>query len=154
MLRIPMWTLLAAAVLAATGCATPADPSNATASRPDATADNEARPTTVRISTSAWRPGDPGRRALVGGKLRFTRAGCPRLGSRTGVVWPAGYTSVVKPNGDQVIVTADGQQIAEGDTIEAGGAIAGGPAEAGMPCIQPGTELMLIESSVRVVSRP
>jgi hypothetical protein len=71
----------------------------------------------------------------------------------TAVVWPAGYTSVVKPNGDQVIITAEGQEIAEGDMVRAGGAMAGGRADGGMPCIKPGTTLTIIESSVSVAAR-
>ena len=33
----------------------------------------------------------------------------------------AGFTSVIKPNGEQVVVTADGREIAAGDTVSAGG---------------------------------
>jgi hypothetical protein len=44
-------------------------------------------------------------------------------GDHEGVVWPAGYTSGTKPNGKHVVVTADGREIAAGDTVTAGGGI-------------------------------
>lgn len=105
----------------------------------------------VSISTSSWRPGDAGRDALIRGALSFTPSGCPRLGSARGVVWPAGFTSVVKPNGQQVVVTADGREIAAGDTVAAGGAAAASDASAGMPCIEAGTTLTYIESEVQII---
>ena len=106
---------------------------------------------TVPISTSSWRPGDAGRDALISGVLSFTPDGCPQLGSARGVVWPAGFTSVVRANGDQVIVTADGREIAAGDTVTAGGAAVTTDAPEGMPCIAPGTTLTYIESEVQIV---
>lgn len=105
----------------------------------------------VSISTSSWRPGDAGRDALIRGTLSFTPDGCPRLGSLKGVVWPAGFTSVVKADGVQVIVTADGREIAARDTVVAGGAAAASDAQAGMPCIEEGTTLTYIESEVRII---
>lgn len=110
-----------------------------------------ASKSSVPISTSSWRPGDPSRMALISGSLDFTSEGCPHIGTVMGVVWPAGFTSFVKPSGEQVILTADGREIAEGDTIEAGGAAAGTKAEPGMSCIEPGTTLTLIQSSVEII---
>jgi hypothetical protein len=69
----------------------------------------------------------------------------------TGVVWPAGFTSLVNPNREQVIVTADGREISEGDTVIAGGAAATTEADPGMPCIKPGTTLTLIQSSLDII---
>ncbi|UUZ58049.1 hypothetical protein [Nocardioides sp. B-3] len=110
-----------------------------------------ASDTSVEISKSSRRPGDPSRKALISGALGFTSRGCPHIGTVMGVVWPDGFTSSVKPDGEQVVVTADGREIAEGDLVEAGGAAAATRAEPGMPCVEPGTTLTLIQSSVKTV---
>jgi hypothetical protein len=90
----------------------------------------------IHISTSSWKPGDPGADALLRDILRFTREGCPTFGGHNGgVVWPAGYTSGTRPNGEHVVVTADGREIASGDTVVAGGGI-GDAAPSGMPCVR------------------
>lgn len=103
----------------------------------------------VSISTSSWKPGDPGADALLRGTLSFTNNGCLSFGPERGVVWPADYTSVVKPDGEHVVVTADGREIAAGDIVIAGGGTAGA-APPGMPCIRPGATLMYLESEVRI----
>lgn len=137
--------LLLATALVVTGCATAAPVALAPAPTPVPVS------TPVPISTSSWQPGDGGRTALIRGTLAFTPDGCPRLGDMAGVVWPEGFTSVVRPNGDQVLVTADGREISEGDTVVAGGAAAATEAAPGRPCIEPGTTLTLIQSSVDVI---
>jgi hypothetical protein len=104
----------------------------------------------VPISTSSWKPGDPGADALIRGTLRFTHDGCPTFGSKTGVVWPADYTSVVRPNGEQVVVTAEGRDIGAGDTVISGGGV-GGAAPSGVPGIRPGATLTYLESEVQVI---
>ncbi|MCU1417584.1 MAG: hypothetical protein JWP32_1758 [Schumannella sp.] len=140
-----------AGVMSLSACATYSsaaalrEPSLSSAARPN------AHPEDVAISTSSWQPGDSGRTASIRGPLTFTPEGCPQLGSLTGVVWPAGYTSIVKTDGQQVVVTADGQQIAASDTIITGGVGAGRDAGPGMPCIEEGTVLTVIESAVQVV---
>lgn len=111
----------------------------------------EPSPTVTRISTSSWRPGDPARSARLGGILRFTPSGCPDLGTGTGWVWPAGFTSVVKPAGERVIVTADGREMSAGDRVVAGGSAAGTHAKPGMPCIEPGTVLTHVQSEVEII---
>lgn len=104
----------------------------------------------VSISTSSWKPGDAGMDALLHGTLKFTRDGCPTFEHGTGVVWPAGFTSVVKPDGEHVVVTTDGREIAAGDTVVAGGGNVG-TAKSGMACIPRGASLMYIESTVRII---
>ena len=111
---------------------------------------DEANVGSASISTSSWKPGDPGADALIRGTLRFTRGGCPTFGANRGVDWPADYTSVVKPNGERVVRTADGRDIAAGDTVVAGGGFSG-PARSGMPCIRPGSSVAYIESEVRII---
>jgi hypothetical protein len=105
----------------------------------------------IHISTSSWKPGDPGADALLRDTLRFTPDGCPTFGGHNGgMVWPAGYTSGTKPNGEHVVVTADGREIATGDSVIAGGGI-GEAAPSGMPCVAPGTFPAYIESEIRIV---
>jgi hypothetical protein len=120
-------------------------------------AEDTPAPTVNEIATSSWRPGDPARTALIRGVLEFDAAGCPYLESgpvRLWVVWPAGYAAQVGPDGEVRLVTADGRTIRQGDEVEAGGVAAGLPAEAGTPCISPGTTLTIIESEVRVRPSP
>jgi hypothetical protein len=95
-----LWPLLPLMGLAPTGCADPADSASTADSASGATHARNSGPAqvTVQISTSSWEPGDGSRHALIRGTVGFTREGCPRLGSMRGVVWPAGYTSIVKPN--------------------------------------------------------
>ena len=106
----------------------------------------------VEISTSLWKPGDGGRTALIRGTLGFTADGCPHLGPMMGVVWPADFTSTVKADGEQVVVTADGGEIHAEDKVVAGGAVAATEAGPDMPCIEPGTTLTLIQSEIYVNS--
>jgi len=141
------WVVALVAVLSVTACDRAAD--TETAAKAEAVSAVSA--SSVPISTSSWRPGDPSRTALISGSLGFTSEGCPHIGAATGVVWPAGFTSFVKPSGEQVILTADGRELAEGDRIEAGGAAAATKAKTAMPCIEPGTILTLIQSSVETI---
>ena len=153
MRRLRVCVLLLMAGLCLCACA---ESDSYSAMRPNSQGDSAlnamAKDRNVPISTSSWRPGDAGRDALISGVLSFSPDGCPQLGSARGVVWPAGYTSVVRANGDQVIVTADGREIASGDTVTAGGAAAATESPSGMPCIAPGTTLTYIESEVQIVS--
>jgi hypothetical protein len=140
------WVLALVAALCLTACSKASDTNRAVEGAVNAAASESSVP----ISTSPWRPGDPSHLALITAAIGFTSDGCPLLGTERGVVWPAGFTSVVKPGGEQVIVTADGREISEGDTIEAAGATAN-EAESGMPCIEPGTTLTYIQSSVEIM---
>lgn len=117
----------------------------------DSSSTTEPNLKAIHISTSSWKPGDPGADAALRDTLRFTPDGCPTFGGHNGgVVWPAGYTSGTKPNGEHVVVTADGREIEAGDTVIAGGGI-GNAAPSGMPCVRPGTFPTYIESEVRIV---
>lgn len=144
------WTLLVATLLlTACGVEGPALKSPAA---PPSTSPEPA----TEISTSTWEPGDPGRDALIMGELRFTREGCPYLGSpahRQWVIWPAGYAARVQPDGGVVLVTADGRVMSEGDRVEAGGVAAGLPASA-RPCIPDGAIETIIQSEVLIRDRP
>jgi hypothetical protein len=115
----------------------------------------EHKPRSVPISTSSWKPGDSGMQALIRGTLRFTPDGCPVLApGRAAVVWPAGYSSVVKANGEQVVITTDGREIDAGDTVRFGGGSVPrsmvGKAASRMPCVPGRDDLTYVQSPVNV----
>jgi hypothetical protein len=147
--------LAAAAWLTVVACADPSEPTSKVERSDYAipTPPKQAVPREVQISTSTWKPGDGSRGALISGALRFSPLGCPYLGRFAGVVWPAGFSSRVEPNGRQVILTPDGRVISEGDTVVASGAAAATMADGGLPCIDAGTTLTLIQSTVEVIPR-
>ncbi|MDQ3480963.1 MAG: hypothetical protein M3423_06495 [Actinomycetota bacterium] len=84
----------------------------------------------IPLSTSDWRPGDLANEALMDGTLRVAENGCVYLegptGSRTDVVWPAGWTAHRLRDGSVELREDHGQvQALTGQHITAGGGQAG-----------------------------
>jgi hypothetical protein len=145
------WLPVVIAAVALAGCSTCA--SRVPVARDTPATSSRQSSSAIGISTSTWRPGDPGRTARIRGVLRFDPGRCPYLvseHSRLWVVWPAGYGAQVAPTGEGVLVTADGEQIREGALVEAGGAIAGNVADEGMACIEKGATFSVVESALQV----
>ena len=78
-----------------------------------------------QIATSSWQPGDGGRLAQLHARLGLSKDGrCLVVGETKLVVWPKGY-SVVLREGQVTVLDQAGAEVARvGDVITAGGGLA------------------------------
>ena len=78
-----------------------------------------------QIATSSWQPGDGGRLAQLHARLGLSKDGrCLVVGETKLVVWPKGY-SVVLRDGQVTVLDQAGAEVARvGDVITAGGGLA------------------------------
>jgi hypothetical protein len=82
-----------------------------------------------QIATSSWQPGDGGRLAQLNARLGLSKDGrCLVVGETKLVVWPKGY-SVVLREGQVTVLDLAGAEVARvGDVITAGGGRGPAPA--------------------------
>jgi hypothetical protein len=81
-----------------------------------------------QIATSSWQPGDGGRLALFRGPLGLSKDGRCLVGGKALLVWPKGY-SVVLRDGQVTVLDQAGAEVARvGDVITFGGGGAPAPA--------------------------
>ena len=74
-----------------------------------------------QIATSSWQPGDGGRLALFRGPLGLSKDGRCLVGGKALLVWPKGY-SVVLRDGQVTVLDQAGAEVARvGDVITFGG---------------------------------
>ena len=84
-----------------------------------------------QIATSSWRPGDGGRLALLKARLSLSTDGrCLVVGTTEVelVVWPKGYSVVLRDGQVTVLDQAGGEVARVGDVITAGGGTGHAPA--------------------------
>lgn len=82
----------------------------------------------IPVSTSDWRPGDPGAAAAIEGVLRVTESGCLYLetpwpgNARSDIVWPADWTARRHADGSAQLLDDNGRPVAQtGQYIASGG---------------------------------
>ncbi|TCO19256.1 hypothetical protein EV652_114237 [Kribbella steppae] len=106
---------------------------------------------TIDIPTSGWKPGGMSLTALTSGVLRATPEGCPYLGqrdprsagSRTPLVWPAGYTARYANDKTIEVLAPNGAVVArEGADLSAGGGLI--PLSQQHPCTFGDTDAFVI----------
>ncbi len=92
--------------------------------------------TPIPLSTSSWRPGDGAMRAIVGGGIALSKDGCvyfKTAGVETDVIWPAGYSADISPDGILTVRNPSGEPVGhEGARISASGGDLSGD-EGGIP---------------------
>jgi hypothetical protein len=130
--------LIAAALLGGGAGCTNSTPHPSSTQRPGATGSPIPTPmatsssyTLPHIATSSWRLGDVGLTARLHAKLSLSSDGrCLVVGDHDLVVWPAGY-SVVLREGRVTVLDETGAEAARvGDLITAGGGLSDSPANA------------------------
>lgn len=73
------------------------------------------------LTTSSWRPGDPAQQAAVRATLSLDGRGCLVVGGLP-LVWPAGFTARVGPDGLVRVMNTEGSIVAvSGQLLTAGG---------------------------------
>jgi hypothetical protein len=111
---------------------------NGSQGRPAPVAGDSHAVSVPALHTNGWKPGDGSRQALLQATLRATPNGClyatpsadpdpTNAASRTGLVWPAGFTARPADDGHMDVLDPNGRIVLrDGDSFSVGGGLAAG----------------------------
>lgn len=76
--------------------------------------------TPIPLSTSSWKPGDLAMAAQIEGRLALSKGECVYLeglgGAKNDVIWPAGYSADISPEGDLTLRNPAGEPVGHDGT--------------------------------------